>query len=154
MEKVINLFESESFYLKRIKRKDFGVKIKISTSKCAEKALRNYTNWEDSIHAIESFYVIGLKRDNTIVFIKRISTGGIYFTAVDIKIIGKLALSSLCASIIIAHNHPSGNEQPSNEDKELTKKIKLALSYFDISLIDHLIMTEDKYLSFADNNLL
>ena len=66
----------------------------------------------------------------------------------------KKALELLASSIIICHNHPSGNKEPSEADKRITAKIKEASSYFDISLLDHLIITDNGYYSFADNGIL
>lgn len=80
-----------------------------------------------------------------------LSTGGITGTMVDIRLILSVALKEAATGIILAHNHPSGNLQPSSADRDLTAKIKDACKYFDISLLDHLIIAPDrKYYSFAD----
>ena len=81
----------------------------------------------------------------------KISQGGTAGTVVDIKIIAKYAVDSLSTSVIICHNHPSGNKQPSDADLNITRKIKDALLLLDIKLIDHIIITENDFFSFADN---
>ena len=73
---------------------------------------------------------------------------------IDIKLVSKYAIESLCSGVIVAHNHPSGNTNPSNEDILITNKIKQALNIFDIQLMDHIILTEDSYYSFADEGII
>jgi len=102
----------------------------------------------------EEFYTIFLKRSNEIISAKRISLGGVSGTLVDIKIIFKHAVDELASSIILCHNHPSGNKNPSQADIDLTKKIKEGSNFFDISLLDHLIFTNNAYFSFADEGLI
>jgi DNA repair protein RadC len=82
------------------------------------------------------------------------SKGGISGTVVDIRIILKQAIESLASSIILCHNHPSGNLKPSNEDILLTRKCKDAALLLDIKLLDHLIFNENKYFSFCDEGML
>lgn len=155
MEKIKDCFEAETFFLKRIRKKDFDNKIKIENSSHAKSIFLKHTNWKDSIDIIESFYVMGLRRNNTVVFIKRVSLGGISSTLVDIRLVVRLSLYGLCSSLIIAHNHPSGNLKPSTSDRKLTDQLTEALKLFDINLLDHLIIGRDeKYTSFADENLL
>ena len=75
-------------------------------------------------------------------------------TVTDIRIIMKLALDNLASSIIAVHNHPSGNRFPSDADKNITEKLKLAAATFDIQLIDHIIVTASQCFSFADEGLI
>ena len=98
----------------------------------------------------EEFWLIYLNRSNTIISRLKISQGGISGTITDVRLIMKKALEVLASSIIICHNHPSGNREPSEADKRITSKIKDAAAYFDISLLDHLIVTQNAYYSFAD----
>ena len=84
----------------------------------------------------------------------KISQGGTSATVVDPKIIAKYAVDDLCSSVILVHNHPSGNKEPSQPDKDLTKKIKTGLRMFDIGVLDHIITTKDSYTSFADEEIL
>lgn len=83
-----------------------------------------------------------------------ISQGGLDGTVADLRIIFAIALKSLSTSIVVAHNHPSGNKKPSAADTKLTKKIKDAGELLDIQLLDHLILVENGYFSFADEGLL
>lgn len=80
-----------------------------------------------------------------------ISLGGISGTITDTRLIFSIGLQSLASSIILAHNHPSGNNEPSEADTRITRKFKEAGSYLDIQVLDHLILTQDSYYSFADN---
>lgn len=102
----------------------------------------------------EEFRAILLNRANKILKIEKISTGGTTGTVVDIKILLKSAIENLANGFVICHNHPSGNIKPSNEDITLTKKIKESSIVMDIQLLDHLIITEGGYYSFADEGLL
>ena len=99
----------------------------------------------------EEFYVLFLNKALKTIKIERISIGKTDATLVDIKLIAKLALEYLAHHVIIAHNHPSGNTQPSKADDQLTKSVKSSLALFDILLIDHLILSENNYFSYADD---
>ncbi len=98
----------------------------------------------------EEFWVLLLNRANEIITHKLVSEGGATATVVDVKKIARMALESHAVGVILAHNHPSGNIQPSDQDRALTKKIKSALELFDIVVLDHLIVCSSKYYSFAD----
>ena len=102
----------------------------------------------------EVFAVIFLNKANKINHFEIISRGGITGTVADPRIILKLALEQGATSIILCHNHPSGNLKPSRADEELTQKIKVAARYLDIVVMDHVIVSEDGYYSFADDGLL
>jgi len=101
---------------------------------------------------IEEFWVLFLNRSNKILGYKKISEGGISGTVADTKIIFKIALEFLASSIVLCHNHPSGNNKPSSEDEKLTQKIKIAANLLDIHLVDHIIISDNSYYSFADEN--
>ncbi len=98
----------------------------------------------------EVFAVLFLNQANKIKNFKIISRGGITGTVADPRIILKQALDEGATSIVLSHNHPSGNLNPSNADKELTQKIKMAASYFDIKVLDHIIVSDEGHYSFAD----
>jgi len=98
----------------------------------------------------EEFYVILLSRGNAIIACENISRGGISGTAVDGKIIFKKALDHKASSIILVHNHPSGNLYPSEQDIRLTKKLVSFGQYIDLPVLDHLIFTDNGYFSFSD----
>jgi DNA repair protein RadC len=105
-------------------------------------------------YAFEVFAVIYLNRANKVKHFEIVSRGGITGTVVDPRIILKKAMDVEATSIILCHNHPSGNLKPSKADTALTTKIKQAASYFDIDVADHIIVSEDGYYSFADGGLL
>jgi DNA repair protein RadC len=102
----------------------------------------------------EEFWVLFLNNSNKVVAKSQISKGGLTATIVDIRLVFKSALELASVGIIVCHNHPSGKLQPSGPDKQLTQKIKEAGTILDIKLLDHLIITEKAYFSFADENLL
>ena len=102
----------------------------------------------------EEFWVMYLNRANKIISSHKISQGGITGTVADVRLILKNALDHFACSIILCHNHPSGNLAPSNEDKTLTQKIKQAGQLLDINTLDHLIISDTGYYSFADEGLL
>lgn len=102
----------------------------------------------------EAFLVLFLNQAQRLVRHEILSTGGITGTVADIRVILQAALLAGCPRIIIAHNHPSGNLTPSEADKKLTQQLKTAASYMDITLLDHLIVAGNRYLSFADEGLM
>ena len=102
----------------------------------------------------EVFAVVFLNRANKVNHFEIISEGGITGTVADPRIILKKALEADAVSIILSHNHPSGSLKPSRADEELTHKIKEAAKYFDIRVIDHIIVSEDGYYSFSDEGIL
>ncbi len=102
----------------------------------------------------EVFAVVFLNRSNKINHFEIVSEGGITGTVADPRIILKKALENDAVNIILCHNHPSGSLKPSKADEELTHKIKEAAKYFDIKVLDHLIVSDDGYYSFADEGIL
>lgn len=103
---------------------------------------------------VEKFWVIHLNRAHLVQDITELSTGGVSQTIVDMKVLFKEALIKLSSSIILCHNHPSGNLQPSTSDIALTKRAKEAANLFNISLLDHVIIADSGYFSFSDEGLL
>lgn len=102
----------------------------------------------------EQFFVLLLNRSNRVIDLVKISQGGVAGTVADSKLIFKVALEKLASAIIISHNHPSGNLKPSKADIQLTQRIKEAGAVLDIQVLDHLIIADDGYFSFADDGLL
>lgn len=102
----------------------------------------------------EVFAVVFLNRANKINHFEIISRGGITGTVADPRLILKKALEEGATSIVLTHNHPSGNLKPSRADEELTEKIKQAAGYFDIRVLDHIIVSDEGYYSFADEGIL
>ncbi|MEH6408589.1 MAG: DNA repair protein RadC [Leeuwenhoekiella sp.] len=102
----------------------------------------------------EEFWIIYLNNSNKVIQKNQLSKGGITGTLVDVRLVLKRALELGATSLILAHNHPSGTLKPSEADKALTRKLKLASESLDIKVLDHLIVTEKSYFSFADDGLL
>jgi len=102
----------------------------------------------------EEFWAIFLNQSNKVIHLAQLTQGGINQSIVDIRIVFKTALEHFATGIIVSHNHPSGNLKPSAEDIGITKKIKEAGNLMNIQLLDHLIITQNSYLSFADEGIL
>ena len=102
----------------------------------------------------EEFWVLYLNNSNKVLAKHQISKGGLTATIVDIRLLFKSALEFAAVAIIVCHNHPSGKLEPSTADKNLTQKIKTAGETLDIKLLDHLIVTQKSYFSFADEGIL
>jgi DNA repair protein RadC len=144
--------EIEISYKTKIKASE---RPKIATSKEAAEIFRSFYK-DEHIELREEFKMMLLNRANKVLGIVEISTGGISGTVVDIRIMLATALKSLASSIILCHNHPSGNMIPSDQDKQLTSEMKQACLLCEISLLDNIILSpeEDKYYSLADEGLL
>ena len=108
----------------------------------------------DEISYREHFYALYLANNNKFLGYKLISSGGITSTVADVRVIMQGALLANATSLVVAHNHPSGNLKPSVCDIELTKRIHHAAKIMDIRLLDHMIISEDGYYSFSDENLM
>lgn len=102
----------------------------------------------------EEFWAIFLNQKNQIVYKTQISKGGISGTLVDVRVLFRIALEHFATSIIVAHNHPSGSLKPSLEDIQITKNIKNAGEILNVTLLDHLIIGDNSFLSFAEEGLL
>ncbi|EAQ40832.1 DNA repair protein RadC [Polaribacter sp. MED152] len=102
----------------------------------------------------EEFWVLFLNNSNKVLAKTQISKGGLTATVVDIRLLFKRAIELASVGMIVCHNHPSGKLEPSQADKQLTEKIKRAGTTLDIKLLDHLIITEKWYFSFADEGIL
>lgn len=135
-------------------------KVKISTS-IAIKSSKDAANilfeqWDkNTIGLQESFKVLLLNNSNKVKGVYQLSTGGLTGTLVDIRILFAVILKSLSVGIILVHNHPSGKLKASQSDIQLTAKIKKAANYFDVKVLDHLILIPNgEFYSFADNGQL
>ena len=128
--------------------------IGIKSSADAGKLL--FEHWDkNTIGLQETFKVLLLNNSNKVKGIYQLSTGGLTGTLVDIRILFAVILKSLSVGIILAHNHPSGKLKASNADIQLTNKIKKAAVYFDVKVLDHLIIIPNgEFYSFADNGQL
>ena len=125
---------------------------KINCSKDAEKIFRSI--WGNDLNYRESFYALYLNRANKVLGYQLISIGGISGTVVDVRCIYQAALKALAVSLIICHNHPSGNRESSDGDIKITQKLKEAGQLLDIRLLDHLILLPEGYTSMADEGVL
>jgi DNA repair protein RadC len=141
---------TQLFELKKIQT-EFP-KTKISNSKDAFDFISQF--YGDDISIYESAFLLLLNNANQTIGYAKISQGGINGTVVDPRIVAKYAVESMCSNIILAHNHPSGNLKASDADISISKKIARGMEYFDIKLMDHLILTEDGFLSMADTGLI
>jgi len=104
---------------------------------------------EDLPH--EEFWILFLNRANKVISRMKISQGGVSGTVTDVRIVMKKAIETLASCLVICHNHPSGNNSPSDSDIRITQKIKEAGVMMDIQLLDHIIISGKEYYSFADN---
>jgi len=100
--------------------------------------------------SVEQFWVLYLNNANKVLSKQKISEGGMTATIVDVRLILKLALELNATALVLCHNHPSGTLRPSEADKKLTEKVKSAAKCMDIQLLDHIIVTDQSYFSFAD----
>lgn len=126
---------------------------KISHSKDAYQVLLE--SWDDTkIELQEQFKVMFTNRAHKVLGIFEVSTGGVSGTVADPKLIFAAAIKVMATGLILSHNHPSGNLQPSQADIDLTRKIKEAGKMLEIQLLDHIILTSEGYYSFADEGLI
>lgn len=123
---------------------------RVTQSRDAELVFREVWN-DDTIQLQEEFKVMYLNRSNRIIGICNHSRGGISGTVVDNRLVLATGLKAAASGFILCHNHPSGNLKPSQNDIQLTKRLKLAGEHVEIQLMDHLILTHEGYYSFADN---
>ncbi|RZL34076.1 MAG: DNA repair protein [Pedobacter sp.] len=125
-------------------------RVTVTNSKIVYDLLRNQWN-PHTIEYQEELKVVLLNRANVILGVYELSKGGMSGTVVDIKMILAVALKCNASGIILGHNHPSGNVEPSEPDKILTKKLKDACAILELFLLDHIIISKTAYYSFADN---
>ena len=129
---------------------DRNIKPKLTT------ALQTYQYMKSDLQELrhEEFWAIFLRRNHEVVNKHLISKGGVSGTLVDPKLIFKKAIDELSAAIVLIHNHPSGTAWPSDADIRLTRKIQSAAKLLDVSVLDHIIFTDEGYYSFSDEKLL
>jgi DNA repair protein RadC len=140
--------EIDVSYSHRIPAKD---RIRIESSMDVYKACTQF--WPSFDH-VEYFYVLYLNRSNHLLGVHQLSKGGFTGTVIDVRVVFQVALKACACSIILAHNHPSGNLTPSDADQQITRKIKDAGKILEIQVLDHLIVTSESFYSFADNGML
>lgn len=143
------LHKAIEYKLNAVKTDNNFDSIKVTKSMDAFNFCRQF--YYDDIYIYESFFILLLNRANRINAWVKISQGGITATVCDPLLILKYTIETLSKGVILCHNHPSGSTTPSNQDIELTKKIKGALSCVEVKLMDHIILAENNYYSLADN---
>jgi DNA repair protein RadC len=127
-------------------------KRKITSSLDAADFMRSF--YFEDLTIFESCFILLLNQANQTIGYAKISQGGITGTVVDTRIIAHYAVQSLATGVILCHNHPSGQCFPSESDRTLTQKAKAGLQLLDIALLDHIILTDSSYYSFADEHIL
>jgi DNA repair protein RadC len=123
--------------------------MEISNHGDAVKVLREIMAQDSEADIVENFYVLHLNRSGKLIGYSYVGKGGLSAVIADPRIIVLELLQSLATSAIVCHNHPSGSLKPSNADIQLTEKLKTALVYFDMRLLDHVIITEESSYSMA-----
>ena len=124
--------------------------VKVSSSVEVYNFILNHWD-DDTLDIQENVKILLLNSSNTILGVYDVSRGGINSTVIDLRLVLSVALKCLASSIILVHNHPSENINPSEQDREFTKKIKSACKFLEIQLFEHIIITRYDYFSFADN---
>jgi DNA repair protein RadC len=152
LEMLNNVSEIEIVYKRKVTCK-VSERPQVTSSSDAYQILFHYWN-QDKINLLEEFKVLYLNRSNRVLQIIALAQGGITGTVADPRLILAGALKVAACSMILAHNHPSCSLTPSRADEELTQKIKHAAAYHDIKLMDHIILSSEGHLSFADEGLL
>lgn len=149
MEPALRVSEIEISYCPVVKPSE---RISVTGSTDAEKVFRSI--WCKPMELRECFYALFLNRANKVLGYYLVSMGGITGTVVDIRTIFQAALKANTCSVILAHNHPSGNTKPSDADLQVTHKVRDAGKVLDITLLDHLILLPEGYYSMADEGMI
>ena len=145
-----NVSEIELVYRTKFKA---SLRPKVTDSSNVAALLKCHWNL-DQIELLEEFKVLFLNQANSVLGILSLSKGGITGTVADPRLIFSAALKALACGIILAHSHPSGNLRPSKADEDLTCRLREAGRLLDIKVLDHLILSQESYFSFADAGLL
>lgn len=138
-------------YSLKAEKKEFSIE-KIRTSNDAVRFSRKF--YHDDISIYESSFILLLNHVSNVIGYAKISQGGLCSTVVDIRIVAKYAIDCLASSVILVHNHPSGNVSPSAEDTRLSTRLKEGLRILDINFLDSIIIAEDNYTSMADEGMI
>jgi len=149
-KQLLNIIEVEVSYKSRCPPNE---RPRINSSTDAYRIFKQIWN-DETMDYNEDFWVLLISRAGRVLGAYQISKGGLHGTVADIRVIFAVAIKSSATSIIISHNHPSGNVSPSELDRELTKRISKAGDILDIKVLDHVILCRDHYYSFADEGLL
>lgn len=148
----MSVFENKIPLFEFTKRHLVIDKVKITSPELAAFVARSL--FADTLDIFESFFIIMLDNSNSTIGCARIGVGGIAGVSVDYKLVINYAAACLSGSIILVHNHPSGNLSPSEQDVKLTKELKQIMKVATMPVVDHIILTPDSYYSFAFSGLL
>ena len=149
MNSLFSVSEIELSYKSKVKASD---RPKIICSRQSYDILLHH--WSDQLEWVEEFNLLLVNRANRVLAFYNVSKGGVSGTVVDAKVVFAAALKLRASGIILSHNHPSGNLQPSIQDLALTKKLVAGAKLLDLTILDHLIITPYAYYSFADEGKL
>ena len=151
MKKAINnqlmISEVNEVYLKKGQKK---VTVAGALNSPAEVANVLRQMWGDDMDVVESFFIITLDSGHNVLGWAKISQGGVTSTLVDARLVAKIAIDTLAAGVIVSHNHPTGRLEFSQADIRLTKLIRSGLELFGISLLDHILITEEGFTSYTE----
>lgn len=125
---------------------------KIKNSADSAKVIKTF--YGDDIEIFESFFILLLDRANKPLGYAKISQGGVSGTVVDTMVMAKYAVDAMASGMILAHNHPSGNLKPSQADIRITKKAMSAMKLLNVTVLDHIILTENSHLSMVDEGII
>lgn len=133
------------------KKQEFET-VKVCSSGDASNFARNF--YHEDILIYESSFIILMNASGYVIGYSKISQGGVCGTYIDPRIVAKYAIDTLASSVILVHNHPSGNTHPSIEDKSIAEKLRNGLKFLGVTLHDSIILTESGYYSMADEGIL
>jgi DNA repair protein RadC len=152
-QNTISLFQVSEIQLSYFPNFKASERPKVTSSKDAYRIF--YENWNHGkLQLCEQFFIMLLNRNNKVIGISEISTGGVAGTVADPKLIFATALKANACQLILAHNHPSGNLTPSEQDIVLTRKVVEGGKMLDLPVLDHIILTNENYYSFGDEGLI
>ncbi len=130
-----------------------GDHFRITNSRDGHEVARAIQN-EETLDYLESFFIIMLNRSNRVIGYKLVSTGGVNGTTVDSNVVFAAAILAGAKGLVLVHNHPSGNVNPSESDIQVTRQLKAGGRVLEIQVIDHIILAGDSYTSLADQGLM
>jgi DNA repair protein RadC len=148
-----SLFEVAEIQLSYKSKVKPSLRPKITSSRDCENVLRKYWD-EDKIEFVEQFKVLLLNRAQKVIGLYEASSGTTTYTVADPRLIFVAAIKANACAVILSHNHPSGNLNPSQADIDLTKKMREAGKFLEVAVLDHIIISSESYYSFADEGLL
>lgn len=138
-------------YKLKAEKQEFSI-VKVHSSQDAVDFARQF--YLDDIYIYESSFILLLNQASNVTGYAKISQGGVCSTVVDLRLVAKYAIDSLASGVIFLHNHPSGNDKPSTEDLQISKRMKEGLNLLNVKLLDSIVITEDGYTSMNDEGMI